>query len=81
MSYVKEPSEDKVVMKEAFGQLGLMPPLPLPDDMLRKVATYIFDESYDPPCTHWKHAIDRARETGDLEHVQKDQRQLDRFCM
>ena len=30
VDFVKAPSEDKVIHKEAFSQLGLMPPMPLP---------------------------------------------------
>ena len=80
VDFVRAPSEEKVIHKEAFSQLGLMPPMPLPDDLLKKIATYILEEQFPPPCDHWRIAADRARAKGDLEHAAKDLRQLNRFC-
>ena len=79
-AFVKEPTLEKAIHDEALGQLGLMPALPMPDDMLKKIATYIFEENFLPPCTHWKIAVKNATSRGDVEHAAKDQRMLKRFC-
>ena len=78
--FVKAPSEEKAIQKEALKMLGLMPAMPLPDDMLKKIATYIWEENFPAPCDHWQMAIKKAKASGDLTHAKKDQRQLDRFC-
>lgn len=80
VNFVKAPSIETAIHDEALGQLGLMPPMPLPDDLLKKIATYIAEEQFPPPCDHWRIAVDRAREKGDMEHAAKDMRQLKRFC-
>lgn len=80
VSFVKNPQIEKVQMRQAAGELGLMPALDLPDEMLRQIATYISEESFAPPCTHWEIAIKRAREKDDNNHAQHDQRNYDRFC-
>ena len=79
-SFVKAPTMETAIHDEALGQLGLMPPMPLPDDMLNKISTYIFEEQFPPPCDHWRFAVKKATESGDADHAKKDKRQLDRFC-
>ena len=80
VQFVKAPSREKAVHDEALEQLGLMPPLPLPDEMLKSIARYILEERFPPPCDHWKIAVARANERGDVTHAAKDQSMLDRFC-
>jgi len=80
VSFVKEPTMEKAIHDEALKQLGLMPPMPLPDEMLRKIAVYLWEETFPPPCEHWKIAIKRAEKKGDIEHAEKDQMMLERFC-
>ena len=80
VNFVKAPTLENAIHDEAVEQLGLMPPLPLPDDMLKKIAFYILEEPFPPPCAHWKIAVKRATERGDPEHAQKDQNMLNRFC-
>lgn len=80
VEFVKAPSLDKVKHDVAVEQMGLMPPLPLPDEMLKKIATYILEEEFPPPCAHWEIAVKRAESKGDLQHAEKDRRQLERFC-
>lgn len=79
-SFVKEPTLEKAIHDEALRQLGLMPALPMPEDLLKKISTYIFEEQFLPPCTHWKIAVKNAKIRGDAEHAAKDQRMLKRFC-
>jgi len=80
VSFVKAPTLETAIHDKAVESLGLMPPLPLPDDMLKKIATYILEEDFPPPCDHWQIAVKRARKKGDVSHAQKDQRQFNRFC-
>ncbi|RLA01365.1 MAG: cytochrome C [Gammaproteobacteria bacterium] len=79
-SFVKAPTIETAIHNHAVKQLGLMPPMPLPDEMLRQIATYIFEEQFPPPCEHWRIAVKRAEEKGDKQHAKKDQNQLNRFC-
>ncbi len=78
--FVKAPSLEKAIHAEALSQLGLMPAMPLPDDFLNKISTYIFEENFPPPCDHWRIAIKKATDSGNADHAAKDQRQLDRYC-
>lgn len=78
--FVKAPTLEDAIHDEAVKQLGLMPAMPLPDEMLKKIATYIHEEIFPPPCEHWRIAVNRAEIKGDFEHAAKDQRMLERFC-
>ena len=80
VNFVKAPTLETAIHDEALGQLGLMPPMPLPDEMLTKIAAYILEEQFPPPCEHWRIAVKRAEAKGDMEHARKDQNQLKRFC-
>lgn len=79
-NFVKAPTLEKAIHSEAVEQLGLMPPLPLPDEMLEKIVLYIYEEQFPPPCAHWSIAAKRAEERGDPEHAMKDRRMFERFC-
>jgi hypothetical protein len=80
VSFVKKPTLENAIHDMAVEQMGLMPALPLPDELLNKIASYILEEQFSPPCAHWTIAVKRATEKGDLEHSKKDQGMLDRFC-
>ena len=80
VDFVKKPTLENARHDMAVEQMGLMPPLPLPDETLEKIAAYILEENFPPPCAHWAIAVKRAKEKGDTEHAKKDQRMLDRFC-
>lgn len=80
MRSVLKPLKEKAIHDEALAQLGLMPALQMPDDLLKKIAAYIFDEQFLPPCTHWEIAVVNARARGNVEHAAKDQRMLQRYC-
>ena len=80
VDFVKNPTLESARHDMAVEQMGLMPPVPLPDEVLEKIATYILEENFPPPCAHWTIAVKRAKEKGDTEHEKKDQRMLDRFC-
>jgi len=79
-SFVKAPTLESAIHEQALSELGLMPPMPLPDEALKNIATYVLEEQFPPPCDHWRNAIKRAKDKGDLDHAKKDQSQLKRFC-
>jgi len=80
VDFVRNPSKETAGHEVAVQRLGLMPPLPLPDAMLKKIASYIREETVPPPCEHWAIAVKHAEQNGDQAHAKKDQRMLDRFC-
>lgn len=80
VEFVKAPSMEKALHTEAINRLGLMPQVPLPEKTLIKIATYIFEENFQPPCDHWRNAVISAVNSGDMKHAIKDQNQLIRFC-
>lgn len=80
VNFVKKPSLETAIHDEAIRQMGLMPAMPLADDALTKIAHYLYEEQFQPPCAHWKIAVDRAMQRNDFGHAQKDQRMLQRFC-
>lgn len=80
VAFVKAPTLETAIHDEAVTQMGVMPPMPLPDEMLKKIASYIAEEQFPPPCDHWKIAVQRAGKKGDLEHAKKDRMMLKRFC-
>jgi cytochrome c553 len=51
--WAKHPSEEKALMKRPIQKLGLMPAMPLPDEMLAQIGAYLYEETFEPPCTHW----------------------------
>lgn len=80
VEFVKKPTLENAKHGKAVEMMGLMPPLPLPDEMLKKIAAYILEEDFPPPCTHWAIGAKRAAERGDTAHAEKDQAMIDRFC-
>jgi hypothetical protein len=80
IAFVKAPSLEQALITPAVERLGLMPALPLPDDMLRKIATYIWEADFAPPCEHWRNAARWAESTGDAAHAVHDAQMLQRFC-
>ena len=80
VDFVKNPTLENAKHDIAVEQMGLMPPLPLPDELLKKIATYILEEQFPPPCKHWAIAVKKFTKKGDLEHAKKDQRMYERFC-
>jgi mono/diheme cytochrome c family protein len=79
-NFVKKPTLENALHDMAVERMGLMPPLPLPDELLNKIATYILEEQFPPPCVHWAIAVKESTERGDLEHARKEQGMLNRFC-
>lgn len=59
-TFVASPSSERAIMRKAVEQLGLMPAMPLPDASLRKIASYIYEQEFLPPGTHWAYAIEKG---------------------
>jgi len=57
VKWVKMPTIDNALMQRPVKKLGLMPAMPMPDDMLKTIAAYLYEEEFLPPCTHWANEI------------------------
>ena len=79
-AFAAAPSQEKAIFTQAVENLGLMPPVALPDEQLRGIAAYIWEEQFAPPCAHWQYGAARAEKAGDIAHAQKDRRMMERFC-
>lgn len=62
-SFLKEPTEAKAKMKGAIRNFGLMPRMPLPDEDIRMIAEYMYDN--DLTAEQWGKAGKMAMSTGD----------------
>ena len=78
VKFVGHPTEEKALMQHPIKKLGLMPALPLGDDQLSRIATYIYEEIFEPPCDHWTNAISSERGKG--KHRQHVQSMYDDLC-
>ncbi len=78
VQFVSQPTEDRALMKHPIKKLGLMPALPLGDDMLSNIATYIYEENFEPPCDHWANAI--SSEKGKGKHRKQVQSSFNELC-
>lgn len=87
--WVKNPSEEKALMKRPVKILGVMPAMPLPDDMLNQIASYLYEEQFDPPCEHWSNELSRpspqgkgkrGKGKGKNNHEKMVQNQYNKFC-
>ncbi|MGJ8685865.1 MAG: c-type cytochrome [Spongiibacteraceae bacterium] len=79
-NFAKSPSQEKSIFKRAVNVLGLMPSVSLSDEDLKNVAAYIWEESFSPPCEHWRYGVAQAEKVGDTAHANKDRKMLKRFC-
>lgn len=48
-NFVKSPSSEKALMKGPVKRFGTMPPLPIDDHQLEKIATYIYEQKIKEP--------------------------------
>ena len=62
VNWANKPNQDAVLMPGAARKFGLMPPLPIGNDNLEKIAGYIFDADFGKP--------------GDIVHKSKQKIQL-----
>ncbi|MEP0365321.1 MAG: DUF3365 domain-containing protein [Cyclobacteriaceae bacterium] len=54
-SFMSDPSADKSNMPDAVRQYGVMPKMNFPDDQVRKIAAYVFDNEIEKPKWHDAH--------------------------
>ena len=79
-SFATHPTKEKALLKMPVKILGLMPDVGFEEDDVRKIATYIHDETFAPPCNHWKHAANRFKTEGKMKLYQKHQQKYDAMC-
>lgn len=79
-AFTLHPFEDKSVMINAVKLLGVMPDIGADEADVRKIAAYIYDETFAPPCAHWQASIKAAKARGDMQHAKKDQMMYNRMC-
>ena len=49
LNWIKDPSLDKVKMKGAVRRFGVMPKTVYPEEMIRQIADYIYDNDIEKP--------------------------------
>ncbi|MCK5895752.1 MAG: hypothetical protein KAG20_03040 [Cocleimonas sp.] len=81
VSFVTAPTEEKALLKRPIKMLGLMPAMPLGEENLTKIATYLYEQPFSRPCEHWKVMVENAEKSGKMnDHLQQDKRKYERFC-
>ncbi|MDQ6954282.1 MAG: cytochrome c [Mariprofundaceae bacterium] len=80
-SFATHPSEDKAIIKMAVKKLGVMPDMGFKEEDVRKIASYIYDETFSPPCSHWKSAMKVMKENGDMKHYKKVSKRYSMMCL
>ena len=79
-AFATHPSKDKAILKEPVEVLGLMPDMGFAEEDVRKIAAYIHDETFTPPCHHWKSAMKRFKAKGDMQRYQSHKKRFDMMC-
>ncbi len=79
-SFATHPTKEKALLKMPVKVLGLMPDMGFEEADVRKIAAYIHDEEFSPPCNHWKHAADRFKAEGKMKLYKKHQQKYDAMC-
>lgn len=65
--FLKEPTEEKAKLKGAIRNFGLMPRMPLPEDDIRMIAEYLYDNDFT--AEQWGKAGKMAMSTGDSQSM------------
>ncbi|WP_081881150.1 c-type cytochrome [Ghiorsea bivora] len=78
--FATNPTTDKAILKEPVKILGVMPNMGFEEADVRKIAAYIHDETFAPPCNHWKHAAERFKKQGKMALYKKHQQKYDAMC-
>jgi len=79
-SFATHPTKEKALLKGPVKMLGLMPDMGFEKEDVRKIAAYIHDETFAPPCNHWKHAAERFKTEGKMKMYKKHQQKYDAMC-
>jgi len=69
--WAKTPTLEKALMKHPIQKLGLMPAMPLPDEMLSQIGAYIYEQEFEPPCNHWAAVLKNSESTSINQKGQK----------
>ena len=77
MEHTKNPTEENSLMKMAVKKFGVMPALPLSDEYLHAVGTYIYEGDFPFPCKHMKKEIAADPES---KHAKMIQKMVDENC-
>lgn len=79
--FMRKPSRETALMKEAVKHLGPHPKLGFPDADMKKIASYIFENTFEPPCKHWQAGMMSAKKSNDMKHYEKDKKKFEMHCL
>ena len=79
-SFAMHPAEEKAILKKPVQVLGLMPEMGFDERDVRKIAAYIHDETFPPPCKHWQVAMRIFKERGDEKAFRHHKKRYDAMC-
>jgi len=75
--HTKAPTKENSIMMMAVKTFGVMPALPLSDEYLHNIGSYIYEGEFPFPCKHMKAEI--AKDP-DSKHAKMMQKMLDENC-
>jgi len=79
-SFATHPTKEKAILKKPVKVLGLMPDMGFEESDVRKIAAYLHDETFAPPCNHWKVALRITKEKNDMKHHNKIKQRYNAMC-
>jgi len=79
-SFATHPTAEKAILKKPVQVLGLMPEMGFDERNVRKIAAYIHDETFAPPCKHWQAAMRIFKERGDEKAFRHHKKRYDAMC-
>ncbi len=79
-AFATHPTEDKAILKKPVEVLGVMPDMGFEQEDVRKIAAYLHDETFAPPCQHWKVAMRITKERHDLKHHDEIKQRYNAMC-
>lgn len=77
VEHTKNPTEENSLMKMAVKTFGVMPGLPLSDEFLSNIGSYIYEGDFPFPCKHMKKEI---ATDPDSDHAKMMQKFVDENC-
>jgi hypothetical protein len=81
VSFTTTPTASASLMPpHVIERLGLMPALPLGEEPLTRIATYIFEAEFAPPCTHWESALAEQAAAAGGSDGRRDRKMYEQFC-
>lgn len=79
-SFATHPTKEQAILPEPVKVLGLMPDLGFAKADVKKVATYIHDETFEAPCNHWKSAMIRFKQNGNQQQYLMHKKRYYSMC-